>query len=273
MFVTEKLIYLQLQKTGCTHIARLLDKYVGGEQVGKHNFLPSELIGQKYLVGSIRNPWDWYVSQWAFGSEARGGLNQRVTSRNLENIKCLPVKRRKSRIVKASVKEATKPTKMWEKVYGDKNNPELFRQWLRLIFDPKRRYDMGEGYGFSSVSAFAGILTYRYMFINYDNQQMNLIFDTNEINNINKLVEFDSKANLLNGIIRNENLEEDFISTLEEVGYELTTAQKQEIYATKKTNASKHRSSNFYYDAETIDLVGQREKLIIDKYNYQSPKI
>ena len=32
MFVTDKLIYLQLQKTACSHIAAMLEKTVGGKK-------------------------------------------------------------------------------------------------------------------------------------------------------------------------------------------------------------------------------------------------
>ena len=81
MFVNERLIYLQLQKTGCTHVAMLLDKLIGGEQVGKHNRLPARLESEgRLIVGSVRNPWDWYVSLWAFGCEQCGGLADRLTS-------------------------------------------------------------------------------------------------------------------------------------------------------------------------------------------------
>ena len=78
MFVCENLIYLQLQKTGCSQVTRLLEETVGGEQRRKHGRLDEPLSG-RLLVGSIRNPWDWYVSLWAFGCSGRGAIRRRLT--------------------------------------------------------------------------------------------------------------------------------------------------------------------------------------------------
>ena len=84
MFVTDKLVYLQLQKTGCTHIVRLITELVGGELVGrKHGRLEKgfALEGRK-IVGSVRDPWSWYVSLWAFGCIQSGTVYASTTSRN-----------------------------------------------------------------------------------------------------------------------------------------------------------------------------------------------
>ena len=70
MFVAQGLIYLELQKTGGTHIRRLLERYTGGKPVGKHNRLPAGSDAD-FIIGSIRNPWDWYVSLWAYGVTQR----------------------------------------------------------------------------------------------------------------------------------------------------------------------------------------------------------
>ena len=80
MFVTDKLIYLQMQKTACSHIAAMLAETVGGRKIGLHIPLPRRLHStDKHVVGSIRNPWDWYVSQWSYGCAGRGALRNRLT--------------------------------------------------------------------------------------------------------------------------------------------------------------------------------------------------
>ena len=85
MFVTDRLIYLQMRKTACTHIARVLAETVGGHEVGyKHSPLPVDFpVDGRLFVGSIRNPWDYYVSSWAYGIKNReGGLRKRLTTRH-----------------------------------------------------------------------------------------------------------------------------------------------------------------------------------------------
>ena len=77
-------------------------------------------------------------------------------------------------------------------------------------------------------------------------------------------------------MIRNETLEDDLIQALTAAGYNLTSAQSQKIYSGKqaKQNTSKHLPSDFYYDKETIEPVGEKkERLIIKKYGYRLPAL
>ena len=80
MYVADSLIFLQLHKTACTHIAGQIDKVLDGEYVGKHERLPAGYdIGARRVVGSIHNPFDWYVSLWGYGCDAHGSIYHRVT--------------------------------------------------------------------------------------------------------------------------------------------------------------------------------------------------
>ena len=75
MFVSEKLLYIELPKTACSQIRDLLKHLVGGQNIGKHNRPSEELVSsERVIIGSIRNPWDWYVSLWAFGCDQKGSL-------------------------------------------------------------------------------------------------------------------------------------------------------------------------------------------------------
>lgn len=44
MFKCDELIYIQMHKTGCTHIASLLSMLFNGEIIGKHNTATSEQL-------------------------------------------------------------------------------------------------------------------------------------------------------------------------------------------------------------------------------------
>ncbi|KYK27810.1 hypothetical protein AYK20_02190 [Thermoplasmatales archaeon SG8-52-1] len=283
MFVTDKLIYLQMQKTACTHIASLLSKHIGGQQIGKHNYL-EDFNTKKFICGSIRNPWDWYVSLWAFGCKTAGSgfLHWKLvntgflTFPNLLNF----VKSNKygpynftsvqiKDILDYFFNEFKKPIFSWRESYKDYKSSEGFRKWLKLIFDPSRIRDLYEGYSLSSICEFAGLMTYRYCgffhrdFFNFNNFK--------NINNIEELKKFDKNNNILDYIIRVEFLEEDFIKMLEKAGYNIDEKTKDQIRKSGKTNVSNHLKTSHYYDKETIKLVAEKEKLIIEKYNYKPP--
>src|SRR4051812_35017204 len=81
MFVSDRLIYIQMQKTASTHIARVLAEVVGGEQHQQHIRLRGDRDGRLVVV-SVRSPWDWYVSLWAYGCRGgggRSGVRERLT--------------------------------------------------------------------------------------------------------------------------------------------------------------------------------------------------
>src|SRR6185436_16848599 len=150
---------------------------IGGRQIGKHN-CEADIINNKYIIGSIRNPWDWYVSLWAFGCGRKGNVYRRLTGvhnnlnwftskvfRNLRQTKRMPVG-----LFKEAFASSRRPTSMWLGVYTDSSDVESFRAWLRLMFDPKRSSDLGEGYGNSSLNKFAGFFTYRYLRLYSRNQ-------------------------------------------------------------------------------------------------------
>jgi len=64
MIVTASLVYIHFFRSGGTFINELLTRYMNGRSLGYHR--PRRLLPPEYrhlpAIGSIRNPWDWYVS-------------------------------------------------------------------------------------------------------------------------------------------------------------------------------------------------------------------
>ena len=75
MYVSQKLVYLQMQKTGSTHVTRVLKHRIKGSQRERHEQLQDyQKFKDRLIVSSVRNPWDWYVSLWAYGCSGKGGV-------------------------------------------------------------------------------------------------------------------------------------------------------------------------------------------------------
>ncbi len=259
MLVCDKLIYLQMQKTACSHIASLLEKTVGGRKIGMHIPLPRRLWStDKYVVGSIRNPWDWYVSQWSYGCAGRGALFKRLTGRKF------------FRFFEKPVAELKKPVTLWRQTYRDYKDPEGFRQWLKLMFDPDRRRDLGEGYAQSPLAGYAGLMTYRYMKIFTKNLPR---AERRGLPDPEALKKFDAENNALNFTIRVESIEDELIEALQKAGYTLDADQLRLIRAgaANRTNPSRHLPAASYYDAASLELVDEKEGLLIEKYGYSPP--
>lgn len=277
MYVSDDLIFLELQKTGGSHILRLLDIFFDGEIIGKHNRLKFESIGERFVFGSIRNPWDWYVSLWAYGGGNMGAIRHRTTTGVDLNYyhADLPNDMGKNWLTPKEFmsvfwNDLKKPTEKWEVTYNDSNIAENFRIWLKMILNYEYRFDVGEGYAFSPLSKHSGLMTYRYFrLFTFDDK----IYKDKRISKMDSLRDFDKNNSISKGMIRTEFLEDDFIEILNNAGKIFTEKQVQIIKSQNKTNTSRRKKLEFYYNQETIDLVAEKEQFIIKKYGYATPSI
>ena len=256
MFIAEDLVYLELQKTGGSHIRRLLSEYTDGRCEGKHNLLSPEYSGN-FVFGSIRNPWDWYVSLWAYGVGGRGGLRSRcVTGVDFTYYhRLLPKDLGKNwltpgEFIWSFYHDAVKPRDRWQEVYKNANDPALFRAWLKLVLSRERRFDIGEGFGFSPLSLHAGLLTYRYFRLFTGTMFNTRIFRDQRLASLDGIAEYDEEFNFSRGMVSTETLEEDFVRVLGEAGVSLSDEQITIIRNKEggKTNVSKLRTESYYYE-------------------------
>lgn len=279
MFVSDSLIFTELHKTGGSHILRCLDAVLDGQRVGKHNRIPPELR-DRFVIGSIRNPWDWYVSLWSYGCSQRGGVFERTRHRFGFQYYWRQLNKEMGRnwltprqYLTQLVFDSRKPMDEWQEVYSDSNNPELFRKWLTLVLSPERRFDLGEGFGFSPVCHHSGLLTYRYLklFTHLDQR----LYNDAALRNKDELSNIYQDTGFVNRFIRNERLEQDLLEALNSAGIPMTDSQKDLIASSKdnKTNTSERRATEFYYDHTTVNLVQDKESLIITNHGYEAPNI
>ncbi len=270
MFISDRLVFIELHKTACTHIDNLLLKIVGGTLEGKHNKAsPALFDGKRTFVGSIRNPWDWYVSLWAYGCEQKGGLFKHVTNTGL-NFEGITLHSGYYIFLLSLLAKFSRDPKKWQESYEDVNDPLCFEQWLQLLHDPHRSFDFGEHYALSPLHNFAGLLTYRYfnLFCSKSGESkpfMDLLSNSD-------LKQFDLERCFIDSFIRNENLESDFVASLEKAGIEVTAQDLSIIQSKKKTNSSNHdRNTALFYNKATDTIIRERERFIIDKFQYKSP--
>ncbi|QJR81971.1 hypothetical protein CA267_015030 [Alteromonas pelagimontana] len=279
MFVSDSLIFTELHKTAGSHIGKLLSQYVQGEQIGKHNRIPVQLRN-RFVVGSIRNPWDWYVSLWGYGCDRKGSVflqTSRKTDLRYTAIQ-LPQEmgaRYGSPIVfmRQMYNDSKKNVRQWQECYCDPSDVDAFRRWIKLMFSPEYALDVGEGYGFTDFSKNAGLLSYRFfkLFSALDTE----IYSKSCKASPDDLHELWKKQGFVDQFIRQENLEEDFLLGMEKAAVHLSDEQKSDIWRAKnnKTNTSSRKATSYYYDEETANLVLEREKFLIDFFNYRMDSI
>ena len=274
MLIADQLIYFELHKTGCTHTRRiLLNTLPNSQTVGMHNSVEevdSRLLknfDSKVKIGNIRNPWDWYVSLWAFGCMQRGGMRQSI--QNMRKQLQQRTNNEENRLKKAALNLKLKPLirkyDQLDALYSDSHNKANFRSWLKHVIGLESTLDIGEGYKNAQVSKSLGLLSFRYLNLYvYKGAQLG-----KTTSHFNKIQAHDSQHNFIDVFIRNESLHEDLLTNAN-----MMSIEKKELESTlrkfsAKTNTSKRESDyRAYYDAKTADLVANYDRLIIEKHQY-----
>jgi hypothetical protein len=269
MFVSDRFVYLELQKTGTTHIRRLLRENLGGRTIGKHNQITPDLLdGSRVVLGSIRDPWEWYVSLWAFGCDHRGDLYRVATQGR--RIRGHGWRAHPGRAAASLVAEIGRQPERWRATYTDADDADAFRRWLMLVLGERLLpYQLYE-YGAPRLGRLVGFMSYRYLNVYCGRAGDNRALA--RLDSFEAVRAFEREHNAVDLFIRNEALEETFIDALQRSGRELTESQVAAIRDHRHLNTSPHRrETSYFYDAGSAALVGEADRIIVDRFGYTSP--
>lgn len=260
MFVGNRLVYLEMQKTASTKIRAILKDTVGGITYGKHNALDDPTV-PFYVAGSVRDPWDWYVSLWAYGCQGQGGIYDRLTRP--------PVRGPTERL------RALRNVRPWEwkSLYEDVTDVVAFRAWLNRVCNPDWAQALNPAFADSPVLGMGGgLMTWRFVRL-YAPQAERVGGEGDSSRDQPGIVEIYRRHTILDGTIRMERLPSDLLRVLAEAGYELDDAEIARIHrdAAERTNVSSRGAVQDYYDTESACLVADRERLIVETYGYRPP--
>jgi len=271
MYVSDRIVFVELQKTGCTHIRNLLKELLGGRFVERHiQADPRLFVEGRSFFGSVRDPWPWYMSLWAYGCDGKGDIYDNVTTPGIR------LRQRGWRLHPFSLlgevlqSRFNRHAQEWRRTMHDVNDAGAFRQWLYMLHDETYWGDVHEGYWRFPMNRFAGLMTYRYLKLFACKKGENDLM--RPITTPEQLAAFERDHCFIDHFIRNERLESDLLAALQQVGIVVPPETAAAWQARPRTNtSSKKHGVGYYYDADTEKLVGARERLIIEKFGYRAP--
>ncbi len=261
MLETDKFAFIELPRTGSTHTMYLLKGLFGGKRSRMH--LPADdktLARQRSFIGTVRNPWDWYISHWSMYRGGVGSLH-RHSRRSRETIRSGPAKG-----------EIHDP-EVWLPCISKTDPPDVsaFRLWVKTLCTPEiMRVTLPSCFGKSGLLQFAGIYSHMYVSIFCTNQH--ILNQPGAVTDLASLKQFVFVNRYAKYMVRTENLAKDLEAALQAIGMDLTAKQIKTIHevpARNRTNRTLPLAA--YYDQETIDLVAERDRFIIDQYGYSYP--
>ncbi len=244
-----------MPRSGSTHVVRLLGNWEGVQRIGMHEAAPADVIDSgRAMIGTIRNPWDWYVSQWTIGCGGTGLLH-RVTTRDRRTLQHGP---RRGEIF---------DPRPWQRVYADRSARDVgaFRAWLELLFDADATgLAMPRAYGGSDLRNFAGWYTYRYIELYCADRAA--LHRRGAVSDVAQLRELARHQLYITHMARTEQLGSDLVQCLEQIGVPLGTARRKRILGAEPSNRS-HRSlpTEAYFDDRSRGLVERGDVLIVDQ--------
>jgi hypothetical protein len=265
MFVSSRIIYLQMQKTGSTHAAEVLQKYVPGRVQRKHEKLKDHHgCSSRIIASSVRNPWEWYVSLWAYGCSGAGGLRNylnRLPGSELRG--ALRSSDLGSALLFVPRTLAGRPN--WKRLYSDPTSESNFREWLKLILGSEGMRLCLEGYASSQIKKYVGLMTYRFLALTTAYWEWTRM--GRECRSYDEVVAFAQEHTVVTEVLRFESLDQDLFRLLKAAGVDVS---KDDVTRWGKQNTSSHRNYAEYYDDEASSLVRARDRFIIDRFGYQT---
>jgi hypothetical protein len=254
MIEYKKFIYLDVYKTGSTHINFLLKKIVKEKpvRVKRHSSItkgrPFTGKGGKLVFATVRNPWDWYVSMWAYGHTVENPLYEHI-------------------------KKAFGQEKLNE-LYEMDNPSVAFPKWLRAMHDQEFLAKALKGHRLpsSGLMPFMGFYTYRFMRVTMPYPE--IFLRKPFINSMDSAVAAHRRWKMYDVLMRSETLDQEFADFAAKHGPELGFSDRAvdviEKQSDKHRNVSKRTLDSYrdYYTDELRDLVASRDRFFIDLFGY-----
>ena len=234
MIITDRFVFIHMHKTGGQTLNDIIKECIADSRdIGyhiPHSEIPADST-ELPVVGLVRNPWDWYVSWYAFNRRPKinnqlfnvvsdsGQSNFKSTVTNLINLG------------------------------SDSAASKLYRDDLISILPDSLDGNRAAGLTKESIRGFSSEETGYYSWL-FERMLGNTQDGRSYVGQF-------------------ENLQEDFLAIMQQLSVKETEAVKTALEMRERKNVSRHSHYSHYYDDALRDLVASKEHGLIEKYGYE----
>jgi hypothetical protein len=251
MIEYDDFIYLDVYRTGSTHVIGLLEEICTGKPVRafRHAALtkgrPWGLTGGKPVFATVRNPWDWYVSLWAIGSDGKSAIRKHLAPH-------------------LAAEELAS-------LYDRADPRAAFSRWLARIHDAAfLDRVMKEHLPESGLASAVGLYTYR--FLRVTTRYPRLLLRRPFVRDPDGAVRHHRRFKAYQTLLRNESLDDGLVAFVARHprGFRPDAAEIIRAASVRHANASSRSLVSYrdYYSAADRDLVAGRDRFFIDAFGY-----
>lgn len=234
MIITERFVFVHMHKTGGQSLNAIIQCTIPSYQFIGYHYPQSEIPAYSSnlpIVGIVRNPWDWYISWYAFnsGPTVRSPLFAIVSDSGRADL--------------------TTSIMNLINLGSSSSLSQAHRQQLIDVLPETLEQNNGVGLTKNDIRNFASnsMGYYSWMF-----QRM--------------LGDYTSAQHHIG---RFENLQNDFLNIMDRLSVEQTPAIKHELFKQERKNTSRHSHYSHYYDKALRNLLAEKESELIQHFNYK----
>lgn len=234
MIITDRFVFIHMHKTGGQTLNNVISRCIENHETVGYHFPRREIPARATslpVVGMVRNPWSWYVS-WYFFNRRPGSQNPLFS------------------VVSNGGRQGFATTVRNLITLGS-DSDESSQHREKLIRVLPETLDLNRGVGLTRDDLRE--------FCSDDVGYYSWLFD--------RMVGIDRDENTLVG--RVENFQDDFLGIMEQLGVAETAAIRESLAQSERKNSSRHSHYSHYYDHELRQLVADKERSLIERFDYQ----
>ncbi len=234
MIITDRFVFVHMHKTGGQFLNEIITRCIPDQRTVGYHLPHAEVPAEAAhlpVVGMVRNPWDWYVSWYAFNK--RPGINNPLF-----------------RVVSNGGLEGFKATVSNLVQLGSERSASVgHREALIRLLPDTLDGNRGVGLTRDSIRNLAASEQGYYSWL----------FDRM----------LGSGCDGQTFIGRFENLQQDFLAIMMRLSVGESEALRREFGQRERKNVSRHSHYSHYYDDESKELVADMETALAERFGYE----
>jgi len=265
MIIGDKFFITEMPKTGTTFLRNYFKQYKHIKITSHHDTVDENqklnLSIKKFKVGTIRNPYLWYLSfwKWSCKEKKKSPLYSDIVSRRIK-IKRLKFNTNLSKYIFTQIFKNKNELKL---LFEDVNSKKNFNIFLKILLNFNYRNIVSSDFSFIPHKKL-GYMTYYFLTQNVSKKYYENLYTSNKKFSL-ILKNLDEKMDM-NYFFKTENLEKDIKIFLKKV--KLPIKNFRDLKKNSTSNNFNKRFKNFF-TKKNLELIEKKEEYIFKKFKYK----